>query len=78
MYVLPLVDWVWQEKYYATGFRYVAIPHVTVAVSTVFQQVPQTSNDIIHDQHMYNITSQILLQIGFPNGPDDRRSTGRL
>jgi hypothetical protein len=50
-------QWMWQDNYYATGFRYVAISHVTIAVSTMFQQVPQTSNDVIYDHHMYNLTS---------------------
>jgi hypothetical protein len=70
--VYSLVDWVWQDRDYATRFRYVAIPHVTIAVSTMFQQVPQTSNDVIQDHHIYYIISQAF-QMGIRGGRDAER-----
>ena len=72
MDVYSLVDWVWQDRDYAAGFRYVAIPHVTIAVSTTFQQVPQTSTDVIHEHHIYNIVSQAF-QMGIRGGRDAKR-----
>jgi len=69
MDLYSLVDWVWQDRDYATGFRYVAVSHVMIAISTMFQQGPQTSNDVVHDHHIYNIISHAF-QMGIRGGRD--------